>query len=170
MRRCSEHTLRVLRAQKESLLTLIEVFVHDPLYNWRITEEQADRRQLAAAAEAAEAAAADAEKKKNEEDEAKPEGPKLIANVDANRTLLRIKHKLEGIEAGELGDEVFVVCYSQVQIFITYLHALSFLCWLFIFAGDSAPRSVEGQVQHLLVEATDPDNLCRMFCGWQPCL
>lgn len=38
------------------------------------------------------------------------------------------------------------------------------------FAGDSAPRSVEGQVQHLLMEAMDPDNLSRMYCGWQPYL
>ncbi|BEI92084.1 uncharacterized protein CcaverHIS019_0409040 [Cutaneotrichosporon cavernicola] len=33
-RQCSEHTLRVLRESSELVLTVLEVFKHDPLHNW----------------------------------------------------------------------------------------------------------------------------------------
>jgi ataxia telangiectasia mutated family protein len=33
-RRCSEHTLRVLRGSAELIMTVLEVFKHDPLYAW----------------------------------------------------------------------------------------------------------------------------------------
>ena len=33
---CCESVLRVLRASKETLLTLLEAFVYDPLINWRL--------------------------------------------------------------------------------------------------------------------------------------
>ena len=45
MRRCCEEALTVMRAARESLLTVIEVFIHDPLINWKMTAEQAQRRQ-----------------------------------------------------------------------------------------------------------------------------
>lgn len=45
MRKCCEETLRVLRAHKESLLTIVEVFIHDPLYKWALTPAGAQQRQ-----------------------------------------------------------------------------------------------------------------------------
>ena len=33
-------------------------------------------------------------------------------------------------------------------------------------AGEGEARSVEGQVQQLLLDAQDPDKLCRMYVGW----
>jgi len=53
MRRGCEETLRVLRAAKASLLTIVEVFIHDPLYKWRSrrpTRARASRRAPAARA------------------------------------------------------------------------------------------------------------------------
>ena len=47
MSKCSEGTLRVLRANKESLLTILEVFIHDPLYKWQLTSARAQQRQKA---------------------------------------------------------------------------------------------------------------------------
>ena len=123
MRRCCEETLRVLRDQKEALLTVLEVLLHDPLYKWGLTLVQANRRQKKT------------EEVNNEEEGAAGEeggaGNTLVGTADANRTLLQIKQKLEGVES-----------------------------------GDNAARSVEGQVAHLLAEAMDPGNLCRMYCGW----
>ena len=49
----------------------------------------------------------------------------------AERVLIRLQEKLEGIE-------------------------------------DGVPLSVSGQVNHLIQEATDPNNLCMLFPGWQP--
>jgi ataxia telangiectasia mutated family protein len=42
---------QVLRASKESILTVIEVFIHDPLYKWALTTTAAARRQTEAGAE-----------------------------------------------------------------------------------------------------------------------
>jgi ataxia telangiectasia mutated family protein len=46
-RRCCEETLSVLRAQqsREIILTILEVFVHDPLYRWSRTQPEALRKQ-----------------------------------------------------------------------------------------------------------------------------
>lgn len=98
MRRCCEETLRVLRASKESVLTVIEVFIHDPLYKWALTTTAANRRQH----EAADAVSGAAE----DDDGGGTStsgvvGGVSVANADAERTLLRIKQKLEGVEAGE---------------------------------------------------------------------
>lgn len=51
-------------------------------------------------------------------------------NKMAERVLLRLQEKLEGIE-------------------------------------DGVPLSVTGQVNHLIQEATDTENLCVLFPGWQ---
>ena len=51
-------------------------------------------------------------------------------NKMAERVLIRLQEKLEGIE-------------------------------------DGVPLSVAGQVNHLIQEATDPENLCVLFPGWQ---
>ena len=52
-------------------------------------------------------------------------------NKMAERVLIRLQEKLEGIEEG-------------------------------------VPLSISGQVNHLIQEATDPANLCKLFPGWQP--
>lgn len=33
---------------------------------------------------------------------------------------------------------------------------------------DSVPLSVTGQVNHLIQEAVNPENVCRLYAGWQP--
>lgn len=33
-----QHTMRVLRENKESILAVLEAFVHDPLINWRLVQ------------------------------------------------------------------------------------------------------------------------------------
>jgi len=115
MRRCCEETLRVLRHEKDALLTVLSVFIHDPLYKWALTLDVANKKQESEVI-----------------DDVKDD---IVGNADANRTLLRIQQKLEGIEA-----------------------------------GDTSARGVEGQVQHLLAEAMNPENLSRMYIGWQPYL
>lgn len=45
-RHCSEVTLQVLRRNKDVLLTVFEVLLHDPMYNWALTPEEVLREQL----------------------------------------------------------------------------------------------------------------------------
>ena len=35
-RRCCEETMNVLRENHASLITIVEVFIHDPLYRWAL--------------------------------------------------------------------------------------------------------------------------------------
>ncbi|GAA6019897.1 hypothetical protein JCM11491_004857 [Sporobolomyces phaffii] len=44
-RRCSEETLRVLRDRSNVLMTILEVFKHDPLQRWAVSSEMAKRIQ-----------------------------------------------------------------------------------------------------------------------------
>ncbi|GAA5948981.1 hypothetical protein JCM3765_003976 [Sporobolomyces pararoseus] len=44
-RRCSEETLRVLRDRSNILMTILEVFKHDPLQRWAVSSEMAKRIQ-----------------------------------------------------------------------------------------------------------------------------
>lgn len=92
MRRCCEETMRVLRDNREALLILIEVFIHDPLYKWAMTPMKAQQRQRAqedgdVVADAGTAAAAG-----NGAD---------LANADAERAVVRVKQKLQGLEGGD---------------------------------------------------------------------
>ena len=43
--RCCELTMGVLRDDAQSLLTILEVFIHDPLYRWMLSPVDARRRQ-----------------------------------------------------------------------------------------------------------------------------
>jgi serine-protein kinase ATM len=86
MRRCCEAVLRVLRAHKEALVTIVEVLIHDPLYRWALTPASLARRQGEGAAEPSSV----------------EDGGGGLANADAERAVLRVKQKLLGLESGTL--------------------------------------------------------------------
>ncbi|XP_010663180.1 serine/threonine-protein kinase ATM isoform X4 [Vitis vinifera] len=87
-RRCCEETLSVMRTNKEALLTIVEVFIHDPLYKWALSPLKALQRQKET----------DDDLETSLEDlEEEYEG-----NKDAARALLRVKQKLDGYEEGEM--------------------------------------------------------------------
>lgn len=129
-RRCCEKTMEVMRTSQESLMTVVEVLLYDPLSSWTLSPEK--RKAL--------------QQKAEEEDQFPASvtadcldstvGAENIAAEDnvnkmAKRVLLRLKQKLDGVE-------------------------------------DGVHLSVSGQVNHLIREAMDPKNLCRLFPGWQP--
>ncbi|KAI4341400.1 hypothetical protein MLD38_026129 [Melastoma candidum] len=87
-RRCCEETLSVMRMNKEALLTIVEVFIHDPLYKWALSPLKALQRQ------------------KEVDDETdicfEDSEDEYEGNKDAARALMRVKQKLDGYEDGEL--------------------------------------------------------------------
>ncbi|XP_077244126.1 serine/Threonine-kinase ATM-like protein isoform X2 [Tasmannia lanceolata] len=87
-RRCCEETLSVMRTNKEALLTIIEVFIHDPLYKWALSPLKALQRQKETDDDIASSL---------EESQDVYEG-----NKDAARALMRVKQKLDGYEEGEM--------------------------------------------------------------------
>jgi serine-protein kinase ATM len=92
MRRCCEEVLRVLRAHKEALVTIVEVLIHDPLYRWALTPASLARRQGGGAAAGA---------GPTRLGDGSPAGDRSgLANADAERAVLRVKQKLLGLESG----------------------------------------------------------------------
>jgi len=139
-RRCCEEVTKVLRVNYAALMTIVEVFIHDPLYKWALSPLQALRLQREETEAENTLENADErvlmeaqlilEKKVHNHN---PNTSVNTGNTDAERALLRIQQKLQGYEYGEA-------------------------------------LSVEGQVNELISEATDPERLCKMFGGWTPWL
>ncbi|GLV35047.1 telomere fusion [Carabus blaptoides fortunei] len=84
-RRSCEKTMHVLRQHAETVLTILEVLLYDPLYAWTITAAEAYSRQQDD----------DLKESLHFSDE---DGTSV--NVTAERALLRLKQKLQGTENG----------------------------------------------------------------------
>ena len=83
-RRCCEETLSVLREHRESLLTIMEVFLHDPLYQWALTPALASRKQNTGVVDLASTTTNTIRSR---------------GNRDAEKVLRRVGQKLQGIES-----------------------------------------------------------------------
>ena len=88
-RRCCEVTLNVLRSYKDGIITLLEVLMFDPLYNWSLTPAKAYRLQSGREPDAALKA-----KWESRLDNAQGN------NKMAERVLMRVLQKLNGMEDG----------------------------------------------------------------------
>ena len=151
MRGAAEHTMRVLRANSDALITILQLFVRNPLYKWALDPTRAASTtapQPSAAAAAAAAAHEAAHELANGADggagggaaaggggSSTAPGGSGSVNREAERALLRIEDKLAGRVAS-------------------------------VSAGTVEALAVEGQVRALLDEARDPENLARMYDGW----
>ncbi|GAB4845683.1 hypothetical protein Ancab_039086 [Ancistrocladus abbreviatus] len=111
-RKCCEETLAVMRTNKEALLTIVEVFIHDPLYKWALSPLKALERQKETD---------DDLETSWEDSEDEYEG-----NKDAARALLRVKQKLDGYEEGEMRS-----VHGQVQQLIQDAIDPERLCQMF---------------------------------------
>ncbi|MED6180993.1 hypothetical protein PIB30_015216 [Stylosanthes scabra] len=111
-RRCCEETLSVMRNNKEALLTIVEVFIHDPLYKWALSPLKALQRQ----------------KEMDDDLDTSLEEPQneYEGNKDAARALMRVKQKLDGYEEGEMRS-----IHGQVQQLIQDAIDPERLCQMF---------------------------------------
>ncbi|CAL4957640.1 unnamed protein product [Urochloa decumbens] len=110
-RRCCEKTLSVMRSNKEALLTIIEVFIHDPLYKWALSPLKALQRQ----------------KETDDTDSCLDDSQEAYeGNKDAARAILRVKQKLDGYEDGEMRS-----VQGQVQQLIQDAVDVDRLCQMF---------------------------------------
>lgn len=86
--RCCEHTMRVLKDNYELLMTIVEVFLHDPLYKWTLSPMKAMNIQ----------------RDENDyfSDNTSKTGLEDTRTADAEYILHRFKRKLLGHENGGL--------------------------------------------------------------------
>ncbi|XP_029658408.2 serine-protein kinase ATM isoform X1 [Octopus sinensis] len=125
-RRCCEKTMLVMHTNQQSLITILQVLLYDPLYNWTLSPSKANQLQQLKELKSNPVAHED-----NCDGVTDDEPDKPNVNRLAERVLLRLQQKLQGIEDG-------------IQL------------------------SLGGQVNHLIQEAQNPDNLCKLYPGWQP--
>ncbi|KAK4682269.1 serine/threonine-protein kinase M1 [Podospora pseudoanserina] len=100
-RHCSELTLRILRQQEETLMSILEAFIYDPTLDL----QRGSKRT------------------------------KEVIKLNPTSVVASIKRKVEGL-----------------------------------LPEESIPLGVEGQVDMLIKEATNPRNLAAMYIGWCPFL
>ena len=114
-RRSCETTLNILRTNKEGIMTILEVLLFDPLYNWSLTPAKAYRLQYGRDAEP--------NIRGRWENDQKDQSR---SNKMAERVLLRVTQKLNGMEDGyHLSTE------GQVNLLIQQATDPSKLCSLF---------------------------------------
>ena len=120
-RRSCETTLNTLRDNKEGIMTILEVLIYDPLYNWSLTPAKAYRLQYGRDADAT-------VRSKWEHDESEVEQGNNLANNNkmAERVLLRVIQKLNGMEDG-----YHLSVEGQVNLLIQQATDTSRLCALF---------------------------------------
>lgn len=104
-RRCCEITLRVMRHNKDVLLTVIDVLLHDPMFTWALTPEEVLKEQGPPHGDS------DDLFEENETSKSFPDSAldaivrkvdrKVNGSRDAQRALYRISEKLGGLEGTE---------------------------------------------------------------------
>ncbi|KAK3827302.1 MAG: armadillo-type protein [Linnemannia gamsii] len=143
-RNTSENAMRVLRENKESVMAVLEAFVHDPLINWRILHTSP--RQQAAAAQSRNAAAA-------HESFPKDQGRSLRRPLPSEQELVNDNYEVE-IQPEQLNQRA-VTILNRVTNKLTGRD----------FNPDQT-LDVPQQVQKLILQATSTENLCQCWVGY----
>ncbi|KAF2086756.1 FAT-domain-containing protein [Saccharata proteae CBS 121410] len=138
-----EHVMRVLRSNKESVMAVLEAFIHDPLLNWRLGNRESppepsfvsERRQSIMGDMTGQTAERpeNSYRPRHRSSAAPPGDPEAREeqNARAIQVLSRVKQKLTG--------------------------------------RDFKPHeelNVNNQVDRLIKEATNLENLCQHYIGW----
>ena len=151
--------MRVLRSNKESVMAMLEAFVHDPLINWRLlntADTPADSAAHPHEAVAGEAAGVATPTAPADLRVGLPSPPRQPATRE------QVFAAYGGIEdANEVLNERAVAVMKRMSDKLTGRD----------FTGDSLPSgmdsdSVAVQVQRLIASATSHENLCQSYIGW----
>jgi len=137
-----ESVMRVLRENKESLMAVLEAFVHDPLIGWRLFtpnelkdgEQQVREKDMSIEEEEGAYSSSALHKDKN---------AKSLPDVE--------DHEVEG-------------SYKKVLAITERISNK-------LTGKDFSPKEtldVNQQVQRLIKQATDIENLCQSYLGWSP--
>ncbi|XP_077197706.1 serine-protein kinase ATM isoform X2 [Paroedura picta] len=96
-RRCCEKTMAVMRNSQEALLTIVEVLLYDPLFDWTMNPLKALYLQQRPEDEADTSGSFSSS---NQECSNKASGDIQTFNKVAERVLMRLQEKLKGVEEG----------------------------------------------------------------------
>ncbi|KAL5705931.1 non-specific serine/threonine protein kinase [Ranunculus cassubicifolius] len=165
-----ENVMQVLRTNKDSVMAMMEAFVHDPLINWRLFNfnEVPQMAPHAAVVNNDEAAPAHPQRGAIERELLQAVNQlgdaNEVLNVRAVVVMARMSNKLTGRDfsntVGSISGASNVVQHSAVD------HST-------LMTGETAREadhglSVKLQVQKLILQATSHENLCQNYVGWCP--
>lgn len=169
-----ENVMQVLRTNKDSVMAMMEAFVHDPLINWRLFNFN-EVPQMSTLANSHVPSVVDTEESNSNQELQQPQ------RGARERELLQAVNQLG--DANEVLNERAVVVMARMsnkltgRDFSTYTSAPASsvqpsLDQSTLICND--PReaehgvSVKVQVQKLILQATSPENLCQNYVGWCP--
>ncbi|KAI8628398.1 TOR kinase [Xylariaceae sp. FL1651] len=168
-----EHVMRVLRENKESVMAVLEAFIHDPLLTWRLTNTaEANGPNFHSEREAALGAGAQRARRPSILDAEHPPSELLTAQqatVDSMhhtgppvaRTRARTNSSLVNGPAQLDGDMAEIQNARAVEVLDRVNQKLT--------GRDFKPSEeleVVQQVNKLIMEATKLENLCQHYIGW----
>lgn len=169
-----ENVMQVLRTHKDSVMAMMEAFVHDPLINWRLFNFN-EVPQMSMLASTHVPAVVSAEDPQQNRDLPHPQ------RGARERELLQAVNQLG--DANEVLNERAVVVMSRMSNKLTgrdfstgssvstnsAQHAVDHNS---LISGDSREvdhgLSVKLQVQKLIIQARSHENLCQNYVGWCP--
>ncbi|KAK2655828.1 hypothetical protein Ddye_008880 [Dipteronia dyeriana] len=169
-----ENVMQVLRTHKDSVMAMMEAFVHDPLINWRLFNFN-EVPQMSMFANAHVPTVVNAEESAPNRELAQPQ------RGARERELLQAVNQLG--DANEVLNERAVVVMSRMSNKLTgrdfsscspaptssIPHAIEHST---LISGDTREvehgLSVKLQVQKLIIQATSHENLCQNYVGWCP--
>ncbi|XP_076915398.1 serine/threonine-protein kinase TOR-like [Bidens hawaiensis] len=164
-----ENVMQVLRTNKDSVMAMMEAFVHDPLINWRLFNFNEVTQMSTLATTNVQPVVAGEEATTNH---AQPQ------RGARERELLQAVHQLG--DANEVLNELAVVVMARMNNKLTGrdFSTSSTLPTTVptettnLISGDTREvdhgLSVKLQVQKLILQATSHENLCRSYVGWCP--
>ena len=174
-----ESVIRVMRENEKSVMTMLEAFVHDPLVNWGLTEEEeadVDGNNLMNAADAAvksgnKSGSNDGVKKKRRSSFTRKASTAFQSVKSAMKAMsiipkdaLKRKNKLKPLDADSNDDHVqddeklnneALKIIQRVQDKLTGNDY-----------GGKTSLTIENQVDRLVKDACKTENLAQMYSGW----
>ncbi|KAJ3291491.1 phosphatidylinositol kinase- protein kinase tor1 [Rhizoclosmatium sp. JEL0117] len=142
-----EHVMRVLRENKDSLMAVLEAFVHDPLINWRLLTNPSPTKEIKSPVK--QMAFMDLP----QDDEMKKYATSKKHHHRTNEVDLPIAE--EDVNRPEVLNAKAVTVINRVSNKLT---GKDF--------KNQAPLDVPSQVHRLILQATSMENLCQCYIGW----
>ena len=168
--RCCEVTMRVLRENAASILTILGVFMHDPLFNWQLSPQKKKALQQ----DEANQAAGDGEG--GTESSAAPSVATGRSRLHSSRSagglrqLAGVSLRGGGVDAsgvdGSADGSAVGAADSKSGDASRVLERLKQKLQGHGEDPNGDMMSVEGQVKLLINEAIDPENLMKIYAGW----
>ena len=148
-----EAVMRVIRDNKESLMAVLEAFIHDPLLNWRLGNRESPP-EPSFPSERRQSIIGELESQQQQQQQPRPSGSSLrarrVSALDG-----AVTDPQGATEAKEVQNARAVQVLSRVKEKLTGRD----------FRSDEE-LDVERQVAKLIAQATSVENLCQHYIGW----